>query len=60
MIPPGMIGHTTDVEKYTFNVARAKQLLGEAGYANGFRVNVVYEPRAAGAIDTLAGLVRFR
>lgn len=44
VIPPGMIGHTGDVEKYPFNVARAKQLLAEAGYAGGLRINVVYEP----------------
>jgi peptide/nickel transport system substrate-binding protein len=44
VIPPGMIGHTNDVEKFPYNVTRAKQLLAEAGYPNGFRVNVVYEP----------------
>ncbi len=54
VIPPGMIGHTTDVEKYTFNVARAKQLLAEAGFANGFRINVVYEPGEYGDLMATA------
>ncbi|MDR7418415.1 MAG: ABC transporter substrate-binding protein [Armatimonadota bacterium] len=44
VIPPGMIGHTNDVEKYPRNVQRARQLLAEAGHPNGFRINVVYEP----------------
>ncbi len=44
VIPPGMIGHTGEVEKYPYNVQRAKQLLAEAGHPNGFRINVVYEP----------------
>ncbi|MGH2405841.1 MAG: ABC transporter substrate-binding protein [bacterium] len=44
VIPPGMIGHTGEVEKYPYNVQRAKQLLAEAGFPNGFRINVVYEP----------------
>jgi peptide/nickel transport system substrate-binding protein len=44
VIPPGMIGHTDDVEKYPRNVQRARQLLAEAGYPSGFRINVVYEP----------------
>lgn len=44
LIPPGMIGHTNEVEKYPFNAARARQLLAEAGYSGGVRINVVYEP----------------
>jgi peptide/nickel transport system substrate-binding protein len=44
VIPPGMVGHTNDVEKYPFNVQRVRQLLAEAGHPNGFRINVVYEP----------------
>ncbi len=54
VIPPGMIGHTNDVEKFPYNVARAKQLLTEAGYPNGFRVNVVYEPGEYGDLMATA------
>ena len=50
VIPPGMIGHTEDVEKYPYNAARAKQLLAEAGHPNGFRINVVYEPGEFGEL----------
>jgi ABC-type transport system substrate-binding protein len=44
VIPPGMIGHTEDVEKHAFNPSRARELLAEAGHPNGLRINVVYEP----------------
>ncbi|MBM3450403.1 MAG: ABC transporter substrate-binding protein [Armatimonadetes bacterium] len=54
IIPPGLFGHTNDVEKYPRNVARARQLLTEAGFPNGFRINVVYEPSDYGETISLA------
>ncbi len=54
VIPPGMIGHTNDVEKYPYNVARAKQLLAEAGLASGFRATVVFEPSEYGELIATA------
>jgi peptide/nickel transport system substrate-binding protein len=54
VIPPGMIGHTADVEKYPYNVARAKQLLAEAGVGGGFRATLVFEPSEYGELMATA------
>jgi peptide/nickel transport system substrate-binding protein len=54
VIPPGMIGHTADVEKYPYNVARAKQLLAEAGVGGGFRATLVFEPSEYGELIATA------
>ena len=35
-VPPGYLGFTSDVEKYEFNLEKAKALMKEAGYPNGF------------------------
>jgi peptide/nickel transport system substrate-binding protein len=54
LIPPGMLGHTNDVEKYPYNVTRAKQLLAEAGHASGFRATLVFEPSEYGELIATA------
>lgn len=38
-VNPGTWGFNTDVTRYTYNPARAKQLLAEAGFPRGFAVN---------------------
>jgi len=35
-VPPGYLGYTSDVKQYEYNIEKAKALLKEAGYPNGF------------------------
>jgi ABC-type transport system substrate-binding protein len=49
VVPPTLFGYTNDVPKYGFDRARAKRMLVEAGYPNGFRataivLNTAYHP----------------
>ena len=41
VVHPDMFGFTGDVEKYSYDPAKAKALLAEAGYPNGFKTKVV-------------------
>lgn len=39
---PTQVGCTTDIPKYTYNVAKAKELMKEAGYKDGFDLTLYY------------------
>ena len=40
-VPAAYVGHTDDVRKYPYDVARAKALLAEAGFPTGFSTEVI-------------------
>ena len=55
-IPAGYLGFTGDVEKYEFNLAKAKALLKEAGYPNGFDLGkMVTSPIYLNSAELLQG-----
>lgn len=39
-VPPALFAYTEDVTKYEYDPAKAKALLAEAGYPNGFKITV--------------------
>lgn len=43
-MPPFMLGYNDDIQDYEYNPAKAKQLLAEAGYPNGFEVQLYVMP----------------
>jgi len=40
-IPPGAFGHNPNLTPWTYDTTRAKSLLVEAGYPNGFEVKII-------------------
>ena len=43
-MPPFMLGYNDAIQDYTYNPEKAKQLLSEAGYPNGFNVTLYVMP----------------
>jgi len=43
-IPPEVYGHNPDLDLYTYDTTRARALLAEAGYPEGFEVKMIAEP----------------
>ncbi len=41
-LAPAYLGHTTDVPRYEYNPAKARELLAEAGYPNGFKTTIYW------------------
>jgi len=42
---PRFFGHKSSVKTYDYNSSRAKKLLAEAGYPNGFETSLLYHPQ---------------
>jgi ABC-type transport system substrate-binding protein len=40
-IPPGVHGHNPELELYRYDTKKARSLVEEAGYPNGFRVKII-------------------
>jgi len=40
-IPPGAFGHNPDLNLYTYDTTKARALLAEAGYPDGFEVKII-------------------
>ncbi|KKM44223.1 hypothetical protein LCGC14_1561810 [marine sediment metagenome] len=43
-MPPFMLGYNDDIEDYTYDPAKSKRLLAEAGYPDGFEVTLYVMP----------------
>jgi peptide/nickel transport system substrate-binding protein len=47
-MPPSLWGYNDDIKDYDYNPARAKELLADAGYPNGFKTNLWVMPVSRG------------
>ncbi len=56
MAPPGTAGYNPDFKGRPYNVEKAKQLLADAGYPNGFETTMMYQ--TGGAAKDLAAAVQ--
>ncbi|MCF7936652.1 MAG: ABC transporter substrate-binding protein [Synergistales bacterium] len=57
VLPPGMFAYNEDLEGYSFNPEKARKLMAEAGYPDGFscRLNVNNNPRHKAVAEAIQG-----
>jgi peptide/nickel transport system substrate-binding protein len=58
VVPPALFGHSEDVAKHEFDRVRAKRLLTEAGFPNGFKTSIIilnsaYHPAVATILQSM-------
>ena len=52
IMPPGLLGYNPDVSPISYDLANAKKLLAEAGFPNGFTMDIAMITDSASALKT--------
>jgi peptide/nickel transport system substrate-binding protein len=58
IIPKGMMGYNPNRFRYNRDVAKAKALLSEAGYPNGFSMTLIYSPERRNEFEQESVLIQ--
>jgi peptide/nickel transport system substrate-binding protein len=58
LVPKGMLGYREDYKGYVYNPARAKQLLAEAGFPNGFETELWYATGYTSSVKELCEAIQ--
>jgi ABC-type transport system substrate-binding protein len=59
MSTPTTVGYISGFEGRQYNLVKAKQLLTEAGFANGFDTKIIYSPTLSAPQDSMVAVQQF-